>query len=584
MPYDPDVELDKVQRKIVDSLHAIVLFCGFFAVSLSVARGLLVIGSIRHLVPAISVILVVAATYAVRGRIHWVVRSWVLMVGLMVAGGAALWSLGVSAPAGIMVFFPSVLAWLIWPRRQAVFLSGLALTAFLAVAWKNISHGDAFDSRMPTFNRSPLFWTNLGVVYLITSSMLLTIILNLLGAWRRALDRARTRERESITDRERLSGILAGIHDTVFIHDLDDGGILEIHGRYEEMYGGSVDLLRGMTVEQLSAGVPPWTQIEARGWMTRTFREGPQTFPWKARHLGGTEFWVEVSMRIFPVGGIDRLVVTVSDIDQSMKDRERLRSFNKALETRVEERTAQIRKEREAMEEFSYMVSHDLRAPLRGIDGFARALEEDHGTELLESGREMTSRIRRGAARMSRLIDAFLSLSRVDRVSVKREEVELRPLVEEIVDEIRQAGAGIPGKAVAWRIGSLPSVHSDPDLVRQVLANLLSNAAKFSGLGGSPEVRIESVRRGDLEWIEIVDNGPGFEMSQTDRLFKAFSRLHGDSVEGIGIGLATVKRIVERLGGAVEAEGRPGGGATFRFRLGAAVPGDRTETEIPVRS
>jgi PAS domain S-box-containing protein len=571
------LEDDRVRIKVLDLVHRTVIGLGTLAIVMGLSRVVLGTGDWRASATPIVLVVVVAVSWILRDRVPTGLRAGIVLGSLLATACGALLFNGITAPSGILLMVVVVLGWLVLPGWALLAAMGTEGALFAAVAWWNIHHPLSFLSNLETLNRSPVVWTNVGVMYVLSGLITLAAV--------RVLVRELHDRMLRISGSEaRLGAILAGVHDAVFIQDLSDGRILEIHGRCEEMYGAGADVLRGMTVEQLSAGAPPWTQVEARGWMERAQREGPQSFPWKARHLSGTEFWVEVSMRIFPLDGIDRLVVTVTDIDQSMKDRERLRSFNTALEARVQERTAQIRKEREAMEEFSYMVSHDLRAPLRGIDGFARVLEEDFGTALLESGREMTTRIRRGAARMGRLIDAFLSLSRVDRIPVKTEEVDLGVLAAEVVDEIRQAASGSGGKPVDWRIGSLPSVHSDPDLVRQVLANLAANAAKFSGLVESPIVRIDRIRRGEFDWIEVVDNGPGFDASQSEKLFKAFSRLHGDSVEGIGIGLATVKRIVERLGGAVEAEGRPGKGATFRFRLGATVPGDRTGTELPVRS
>jgi signal transduction histidine kinase len=282
-------------------------------------------------------------------------------------------------------------------------------------------------------------------------------------------------------------------------------------------------------------------------------------------------------MRTIDLDGSPRVLVTVRDIDQSMRTQMELADLNADLERRVQERTSDIRREREALETFSYTVSHDLRAPLRAIDGFSRVLVEDYGRNLPKEGAVLVDRIIAGAGRMGRLIEALLSLSRVGRREVVLKAVDVAGVVRETIDELMagsEFGAtGEPAFVVTWEVGDLPDVRSDPDMVRRVFANLLGNACKFTNGVAAPLIRVDSERRPDGIWFQVADNGIGFDMAQSGRLFKAFQRLHGESVEGIGIGLATVKKIIDHLGGRIEAEGAPGSGATFRFRLGPPMDG-----------
>lgn len=248
-----------------------------------------------------------------------------------------------------------------------------------------------------------------------------------------------------------------------------------------------------------------------------------------------------------------------------------LKRLNAELERRVEARTAEIERARQAMEAFSYTVSHDLRAPLRGIDGFARILKEDYGAVLGGEGNAIVDRILAGADRMSRLIEAMLELSRLERRRIDLHRVDAGEVVKEVFAELEATGVCVGcagcGRGASVAVAGLPCIESDPDLVRQVFANVVGNACKFTRGRKDPRIGISSEERPDGIWFVVADNGCGFDMAYSDKLFQAFQRLHDASIEGVGIGLATVKRIVDRLGGSIEAQGRPGEGATFRFRL-----------------
>ena len=243
---------------------------------------------------------------------------------------------------------------------------------------------------------------------------------------------------------------------------------------------------------------------------------------------------------------------------------EEVQALNTELEERVRQRTAELEATNRELEAFSYSVSHDLRAPLRSVDGISVALEEDYGEQLTPEARDFLRRIRAGVQKMGQLIDALLQLSRITRAELTREDIDVTELAEEVAADLRQQN---PTRNLTLRIQPGMRADADPRLLRVALANLLGNAVKFTAkkevavidVGQSPETNEFFVR----------DNGAGFDMQYAGKLFTAFQRLHGDrDFQGSGIGLATVSRVVRRHGGKTRAESAVGDGATFLFTLG----------------
>jgi light-regulated signal transduction histidine kinase (bacteriophytochrome) len=236
------------------------------------------------------------------------------------------------------------------------------------------------------------------------------------------------------------------------------------------------------------------------------------------------------------------------------------------LNRQLEQRAGLLEATNKELETFSYSVSHDLRAPLRHILGFATMLHEDAVPPLDEKLEQHLSRIKESATRMSTLIDDLLHFARCSQVELNRESVDLNAIVEGV---IRDQGAEIEDRNIVWKRTQLPHAWGDPALLRQVVVNLISNALKYSRLSDPTEIEIAVVENDPRETVFFVrDNGVGFDSHHADKLFGVFQRLHKASeFEGTGVGLANVRRIIARHGGKTWAEGTVGKGATFYFSL-----------------
>ncbi len=242
-----------------------------------------------------------------------------------------------------------------------------------------------------------------------------------------------------------------------------------------------------------------------------------------------------------------------------------LRDYREQLEHKVTERTQALQEANQEMEAFNYSVSHDLRAPLRAIDGFSAILLEQYAPRFDAQGRDLVDRLRAATQRMDKLIDALLTLSRLSRCSLQRETVDLSALANGIVRQMREAN---PGRSVAVDVQSGLRDEADKQLVSVVLQNLLSNAWKYTQPVDAATIRVGGREESGRRVFFVTDNGVGFDMAHAAKLFGAFQRLHSESeFEGTGIGLATVARIVRLHGGSIWAESRPGEGATFCFTL-----------------
>jgi PAS domain S-box-containing protein len=281
----------------------------------------------------------------------------------------------------------------------------------------------------------------------------------------------------------------------------------------------------------------------------------------------GQTRWLASRGRLLPDldGKVPRFIgVNVDMTDQKMRENE-IQALNASLEQRVNERTAELLRANKELETFSYSVAHDLRGPLRHVDGFARILQQEHAAELSEEGCRYLVHILQAITHMGRLVDDMLNLARIGRKELVREKANLDSI-------LRQSLADLPretqGRDIEWRIESLPEVECDPGLLKLVLSNLLANAAKFTRSRSMAVIEIGTLHENGSTTFFVRDNGVGFDPKYADKLFGVFQRLHRqEDFEGTGVGLATVQRIIHRHGGKVWAEAEPDKGATFFFTL-----------------
>jgi PAS domain S-box-containing protein len=290
-------------------------------------------------------------------------------------------------------------------------------------------------------------------------------------------------------------------------------------------------------------------------------------YPLTIRHGSGRTTDVLYNATVYrnEAGVRQGVFAAARDVTVRKRLEEEVRRHRDHLEQLVELRTAELETAYEELEGFSYSVSHDLRTPLRAIDGFSRVLVEEHRDQLDEEGRRLLGVIRQGTARMSQLIDDMLAFSRMGRVEMSIVDIDMAALARDVHQELVAAA---PGREVRLDIRALPPARGDKAMLRQVLANLLGNAFKFTRSRAPALIEIGGATEGGQHRYHVKDNGVGFDMQYADKLFGVFQRLHAaKEFEGTGIGLALVKRIVARHGGRVWAEGRPGEGATFHFAL-----------------
>jgi PAS domain S-box-containing protein len=292
----------------------------------------------------------------------------------------------------------------------------------------------------------------------------------------------------------------------------------------------------------------------------------PWRHEWRVNVPGRGELWVEGhSMPVLEPDGVT-WHGSLNDISERKHAEREIRELNLELEKRVSDRTRELEAANQELEAFSYSVSHDLREPLRAINGFSRALEEDFESSLPPEAQRYLGAIRDGALRMGRLIDDLLAFSRLARQPLRRRVVDTQQLVEECLLELDKGSNGLE-----IRFSELRPCEADPALLRQVFVNLLSNAIKYSRGRRPAQVEVGSRlgERGQAIYF-VRDNGTGFDMRYASKLFRVFQRLHREEeFEGTGVGLAIVHRIVTRHGGRVWAEAAPAQGATFSFTLGS---------------
>jgi PAS domain S-box-containing protein len=340
---------------------------------------------------------------------------------------------------------------------------------------------------------------------------------------------------------------------------LGDGHFLEVNDAYLREFRWTREEMLGRTALELGL----WVNLEQRRvWVEILRRDGRiANYEGRLRDAKGGEHDALISAEVLVLDGQECVLVFVHDVTERLRAEAEIRQLNAELEARVARRTAELSEANRELESFAYSISHDLRAPLRGIDGFSRLLQEEYGSRLDNQGNEYLVRVRRAAQRLGTLIDDLLELSRVSRHEMRRVQVDLSALAADIVEDLRQ---GEPDRIVAVDIAAHCTANGDPQLLRVLLENLLGNAWKYSRR--TDGARLEFGR--DEQGYFVRDNGAGFDMAYAEKLFMPFQRLHNPAdFEGSGIGLASAARVVRRHGGRIWAEGSPGAGAVFRFTL-----------------
>lgn len=379
-------------------------------------------------------------------------------------------------------------------------------------------------------------------------------------------------ERKRVEEiRARLVSIIESSEDAIMSKTLD-GTITSWNRSAEKIFGYSAEEAIGQPMLLI---IPPEYHKEEAHTLAQ-IRRGERIEHFETKRMTRDRQAIDVSVTLSPIKDERGRVVGASsiarDISAHKRAREEIRELNEKLEERVARRTAELEAANKELEAFSYSVSHDLRAPLRHVDGFAGLLEKHAGASLDEKGRRYLSTIAGAARQMGRLIDDLLSFSRMARAPISVSAVDQNALVATI---IREGRFQREGSSIDWQISALPSVTADSAMLRQIWFNLIDNAVKYSSKSPHPRIEIGSlpeagpVNGSPREPVFFVrDNGVGFDMTYVEKLFGVFQRLHGPAeFEGTGIGLANVRRIVTRHGGRAWAEGRVGEGATFYFSL-----------------
>ena len=364
------------------------------------------------------------------------------------------------------------------------------------------------------------------------------------------------------------------VKDVVWVLDTDTMTYRYVSPAIERLLGYPVDLVLSMPLGQPfhpAVAVRLRESVRTRAAEFVAGGEAPGNFytdELLQPHRDGSFVWTEVVSGYYrnPESGHVELRGVTRDVAERHRAHEEIRLLNESLEKRVAERTAQLEDANRELESFSYSVSHDLRAPLRAIDGFSKRVADLAGGSLDAESRRMLGIVRQNAVRMGKLIDDLLAFSRTSRVEVQRSAVPAEALVRGAFSEVVQ---GLPDRErFTLEVADLPAAWGDPVLLRQVWTNLLSNAVKFSAPSASPRIEVSGSREEGEAVYSVRDNGVGFDMAYAPKLFGVFQRLHGvQEFEGTGVGLALVQRIVVRHGGRVWAEAAVGRGATFSFAL-----------------
>jgi PAS domain S-box-containing protein len=363
---------------------------------------------------------------------------------------------------------------------------------------------------------------------------------------------------------ERYKALFDRSLDCVYINDFE-GHFIDANNATLNMLGYKREEIRSLSFvsllseDQLPIALKALQEIRETG-----FQKGLTEF--RLRTKNGDDVYVETKgSAILSKGNYIAIQSIARNITERKRAEEEIRKLNAGLEQRVRERTAQLEEANKELEAFSYSISHDLRAPLRAIDGFSHILQEDYAQNLDTEGKRACSIIQENIGRMNLLIDDLLTLSRLGCTEMESTQINMDALVKSVYRELTKPEER---ERIDFRIESLCPAVGDFSLIRQVWINLLGNAIKFSSGKERAVIEVSSDDQGEEITYFVRDNGAGFDMQYADKLFGVFQRLHSErEFEGTGVGLAIVQRIIHRHGGRVWAEGKVNEGATVWFSL-----------------
>ncbi|HEV9038227.1 MAG TPA: PAS domain S-box protein [Puia sp.] len=375
-----------------------------------------------------------------------------------------------------------------------------------------------------------------------------------------ARDVTGTKEAEEI--KHYLATVVKQSDEAIYLHDAD-GRIISWNRGAERIYGFTEKEALKMKIWNI---VPEHLMAETQQ-LVNTVIAGAEVQSVETTRITRQGRVIDVrlsaSVLLDAANKLLSIAITERDITEKKRAEEEIRQANRELENALSD----LKLVNRELESFSYSVSHDLRSPLRAMDGYSQMLTDEFHEFLNEEGRRLLGNIRRNATRMGTLIDDLLEFSRLGRKELHKSPVDMGELVGEVL-QVMEASVGRSGAVIAVR--ELPPAHADRSLLRQVWTNLISNALKYSAKTQSPEITIGFIGRGGAGECGyfVQDNGVGFNMEYAHKLFGVFQRLHShEEFEGTGVGLANVQRIISRHGGRVWAKGEPGKGATFYFSI-----------------
>ena len=362
---------------------------------------------------------------------------------------------------------------------------------------------------------------------------------------------------------QRYKQVVDNILDGLMIDD-PDGKVLYANDQFLTLFGLRREDLDTLILEDYVA--PEYRPVLRDRHNRRVAGEDvPSIFEYQGLRKNGTRIWLEVRVcKVFENGMVIGTQSAIRDITDRKQAEERIVRLNLSLEQKVKDRTAQLEALNNELESFSYSVAHDLRAPLRIINGYSEILKKDYDNKLDDEADRLINVIVTNTHRMGKLIDEILNLARLGRKELTKQNTDMNALVKTVIAE----QTAISSKPVSFSIADLPGAVCDSTLIRQVWSNLVSNAIKYSGKEKDQSVIIKSSQKDGFIVFSVKDNGVGFDMAYSNKLFGVFQRLHKQSeFEGTGVGLALVHRIVTKHGGTVWAESEEGKGAIFYFSL-----------------